>query len=38
MCKIISRVFDDAVSTDDVILSFEVKGKIRTDHEGPEGE
>jgi len=40
--KIISRAFDDALSTDDVILSFEVKGKSkvhpRTGHEGPEGE
>jgi len=44
VCKIISRAFDDAVSTDDVIRSFEVKaeskGKVepRTGHEGPEGE
>jgi hypothetical protein len=40
----ISPAFDDALSTDNVILSFEVKGKSkgkvhpRTGHEGPEGE
>ena len=42
VCRIISPAFDDALSTDDVILSFEVKGKgkvhPRTGHEGPEGE
>jgi len=42
ICRIISRAFDGAVSTDDVIFSFEVKGKSkgkvhpRKGHEGPE--
>jgi hypothetical protein len=38
VCKIISMAFDNSVSTDDVILSFEVKCRIITGHEGPEGE
>jgi hypothetical protein len=44
VCKIISPAFDDALSADDVILSFEVKGKgkgkvhPRTGHEGRQGE